>query len=191
MARRHTKAVGAMDGRSSTRDIGSVGHTGEASQRSVAMSVAVAIDRLAERFLWIAQFVIIASILIVAYYAMDRDPPFVIVSVEPASARPGEIITIQSEVRRETWRNCSADFTRYIFGPDQSRFYLDDGIASAHMINRMDEKTPNKLRVSFLVPYGINPGPARLETVLEYHCNRVHRLWPIEVTTIMPFTVLQ
>jgi hypothetical protein len=34
------------------------------------------------------------------------------------------------------------------------------------------------------------PGPAALVTSLEYRCNRVHSLWPIEVTTTFPFEVL-
>lgn len=148
------------------------------------------IDHIGERFLWVAQVVILGSIAIVAWYTLDRKPPFAVVSVEPAFARPGEYVTIKAEVRRDVNRHCSAEFSRYVFDALNTRFDLGTQLASPEMIERADQASPNTLRVSFLVPPTIATGPARLDTVLQYRCNRVHYIWPIEVTTRMPFEVL-
>jgi hypothetical protein len=148
------------------------------------------IDAWSERFLWVAQSVIVGCIGLIAWYAADRAPPFSVLSVDPAFARPGEIVVIQAKVQREDWRRCSADFTRYVFDSQDTRTYVDDGRASVEMIANMEKRSPGLLRVAFRVPEQASPGIARLETVLHYKCNRVHALWPIEVTTQMQFTVL-
>jgi len=148
------------------------------------------LDRMAERFLWVAQVTIIGSIAIVGYYMLDREPPFAVLSVQPAQARPGEYITITAEVRRDAHRNCSAEFSRYVFDATRTRFDLGSQVASAEMVRAMEERSPRELRISFLVPPTAAFGSAWVETVLQYHCNKVHRVWPIEVTTRMPFQVV-
>ena len=148
------------------------------------------IDDIASRFLWIAQVIIAASLCVVAWFAMDREPPFAVLSVEPAAAKIGETVMIKAKVRRDVSRHCAADFTRYVFDVNDVRFFIDDGRASSDMIDRMEKRTPGELKVAFVVPNVANPGPATLETVLHYQCNRIHKIWPIEVTTTMPFTVL-
>lgn len=148
------------------------------------------LDRMADRFLWVAQFIIVSSIAIVGYYTLDREPPFAVLSVEPASAKPGEWITIKAAVRRDVRRNCSAEFSRYIFDSSNTRFDVGTQVASAELVKAINERSPNELKVSFIVPQTASPGSAWMETVLQYHCNKVHRIWPIEVTTRMPFEVL-
>lgn len=138
----------------------------------------------------VAQVIILAALCLVGYYAMDRDPPFAVLSVTPSEAMPGQYVTIEAKVRRDTWRRCDAEFSRYLYDSSGARFDLGHSIASAEMIGKMDAASPGVLRVSVLLPASMAPGPANLETVLDYFCNKVHRAWPITVTTDLPFLVL-
>jgi hypothetical protein len=123
--------------------------------------------------------------------ALDRRVPFSVVSVEPAYARPGQIVVIRATVHRDTKRECSAEFTRYVFDAARTRWYLDSGQASPALIETLEERSPGHLAVAFRVPEDAAPGGGTLETVLDYRCNKVHYLWPVQVTTALPFTVLE
>lgn len=138
----------------------------------------------------VAQIIIFLAIALVVYYAMDRDPPFAVVSVLPAQARPGEYVTLQATVRRDVDRRCSADFSRYLYDSAGSRFDLGRSSASAEMIDSLERTSPGFLKVSIKLPEVMEPGQADMQTVLAYRCNKVHTIWPIEVTTDIPFLVL-
>jgi hypothetical protein len=127
--------------------------------------VDVALVRLA----WLPRLVLLVAVVMVVIQAMDRHPPFEVLSVEPVSARAGEVVTITAKVRRDT------DYPVVMF--------------SDAMIDNMHRMAPGVLRVSIVVPSNAAPGAASLVSVLRYRCNRTHALWPIEVTTELPFTV--
>ena len=148
------------------------------------------IDSLFTRMLWVAQIIILCGLLIVCWYAMDRKEPFAVLSVEPSSARPGEVIQITARVWRDNGRDCSAQFARRIVDASGTGFDVGHGIASASMINSMETQNPGVFRIKMVVPVGAADGPAVLQTSLRYACNKVHYLWPIEVLAQMPFTVL-
>jgi hypothetical protein len=148
------------------------------------------LDHFAERFLWAAKAMIFVSLGLLVLYAADREPPFEVLSVEPAEARPGDQITIYASVRRDVSRGCSAEFSRYVFDARGMRHDMGTSIASAQMIADMQRRTPGQLIVTFQVPANASPGQARLDSVLHYRCNKVHSLWPIDVTTSLPFMVL-
>lgn len=141
-------------------------------------------------FDWLATFVLFVTIIAAGFLALDREPPFAILEVEPAAARAGETVKLHMTVRRDVERECSAEFTRYVFDSGFTRYYIDRGQASADFIRNLEKKSPGHLNIAFTIPADVDPGPATLETVLDYRCNKMHRLWPIEVTTIAPFTVL-
>jgi hypothetical protein len=138
----------------------------------------------------LAQAILVCGLLVVLYYAADREPPFAVLSVKPAAAYPGEFVAIEANVRRQVERNCSAEFARYIFDSQGTRYDLGGGTASAELVGRMERQSPGVLRLSVQVPPTAAPGTAHLVTVLDYACNRTHRIAPIQVTTEMPFTVL-
>lgn len=138
----------------------------------------------------VAQVIILAAIVLVAYYAADREPPFAVLSVEPAAARPGDYITIRARVRRDVDRKCDAEFSRYIFDSSGARFDVGTSIASAEMIESLATKAPDTLTVSVMLPQSMSAGSAHLKTVIGYVCNKTHVWVPIMVTTDLPFTVL-
>jgi hypothetical protein len=156
----------------------------------VAMGVARSINHVVVATEGIARAIIFVAFCLVLYYAADREPPFAVLTVEPAYAQPGQSITIKAAVRRDVERGCNAEFSRYVFDSGGAGFDLGHAISSAEMISRMERDFPGALMVKFQVPADAQPGPALLQTVLDYRCNRTHNLWPIQVTTAMPFTVL-
>ena len=156
----------------------------------IAMRLAQAANHLVLATENVARAIIAAAVCVVIYYAADREPPFAVLSVEPATAYPGEFVTIKAKVERQADRNCSAEFARYIFDAQGTRYDISTGTASAELVSRMERADPGVLKVSVLVPPSAAPGKAHLVTVLDYACNRTHRIAPIQVTTDMPFTVL-
>ena len=156
----------------------------------LAMVLFEAVDRVLRRFLLAAQIIIVFGLITAVAMAFDRKPPFVVLTVAPAYASPGQSVTIHATVKRDLSRRCSASFARYLYASDGSRRDLGGSAASAETISDLERRSPGELVVSFAVPADMPPGPAALVTSLEYRCNRVHSLWPIEVTTTFPFEVL-
>ena len=147
-------------------------------------------DSLAKRMMWIANMTLVCAALAVAWFAMDRTPPFSMLSVIPTSARAGDWITIRGTVRRDIDRQCSADFSRFLFDSGFTRYDLGSSTATAEMISGMENRAPGIVAITLKLPENISVGDAVLVSSLEYRCNKIHRLWPIEVTTEMPFRVL-
>lgn len=141
------------------------------------------LDRLARIF-------IVVLLVAVAVLATDREPPFAVLSVQPAAARAGDIVIVRAKVRRDTERGCSATFVRYVTDSESTRWLIDHGNASSAMIAHLEKRSPGTLALAVRVPYDARPGPAEMETVLDYACNKTHYVWPIQVTTQLGFTVL-
>lgn len=149
-----------------------------------------ALDRLMRKLDWIPQWTLLIALGLVIFQAADRKPPFAILSVEPAIAKAGETVTITAEVWRDQGRNCSVQMSRSVFDARGHRSDYPVARFSDQVIDDIERRTPGMLKVSFVVPANAVPGTAELISVLDYRCNRVHALWPIEVTTRMPFEVV-
>ncbi len=154
------------------------------------MEIARAINHAVIATEWVARVILMLALMLVLYYAADRDPPFRMISSSYAEGRAGEDIKIVNQVHRDISRNCNTEFTRYVFDSTGARYDLGHAKASAEMIARMERMTPGMLVVSLRIPSNAAPGPATLQTVVYHHCNRVHAWFPIETTVDMPFTVL-
>jgi hypothetical protein len=148
------------------------------------------IDQWMQRWMWFAHLTILLAVAIVATYAADRAVPFKMLEVDPAfEVTAGKPATLRAKVWRDPTRPCAASFSRYIFDSTGARFYLDASFATAAMIQSMERSRPGELVLTVDMPTALAAGPARLVTALQYRCNKVHSLWPIEVTTELPFTV--
>ena len=147
-------------------------------------------DHTLQTLIWIPRLMLFVAAVLIIIQAMDREPPFGILSVEPASARPGELVTITARVKRDSTRDCSAAMSRSIFDSSGQRSDYPIMRFSDAVIDDMERRMPSMLKVTIQVPANATPGPAQLVSVLDYRCNRVHALWPIEVTTVMPFEVI-
>ena len=162
----------------------------ETAERGAVM---VALQRFNLMFDAIARIVHVTLALMFAalvWFAFDRAPPFEMLHVYPAQAKVGEQITVYAYVRRQISRNCSAKMSRAVFDSIQDRFDLGDSFFTADMIERMEFATPGRVALRFTIPPTSRPGSAALVSALEYSCNATHRVWPIAVTTVAPFTIL-
>jgi hypothetical protein len=148
------------------------------------------VDALLERLSWVPSLVLLIALVVILIQITDRRPPFEIRHVEPAFARAGEALTLHAEVWRDVDRKCSAEMSRYVFDANGARWDYPVSMFSSSIISRMEQATPGALKVAIIVPVGAAPGRAELVSVLSYRCNRAHALWPIEVTTHMPFIIL-
>ena len=149
-----------------------------------------ALDRWLQRWMWLANLTIVLAFVIIATYAADRAPPYKILESEPFEIRAGQTGVFKAKVWRDPGRTCSADFSRFIFDSAGARHDLGNSMATAKMIADMERKAPGRLTLSIEMPPALAPGPATMVTTLHYKCNKVHAIWPIEVTTELPFTVL-
>ena len=148
------------------------------------------LDQWLQRWMWLANLTILLSFVIIATYAADRAPPYKILESEPMEVVRGQTGVFKAKVWRDPGRTCSADFSRFIFDSTGARHDLGNSMATAKMIADMEKRTPGHLTLAIEMPPGLAPGPASMITTLHYKCNKVHSIWPIEVTTSLPFTVL-
>lgn len=156
----------------------------------IAVRLAASINHIVVATEKLAQAIVVCGLLLVAWYAADRKPPFSVLSVESASGYPGGSVVFRAKVARQVERNCSVSVVSYAFDSAGTRFEVYRGVDPASAIRRTDKISPGELKVAVRLPEAIEPGPASLLTVREYECNKTHRIVPIEVTTSWPFTVL-
>ena len=158
---------------------------------AVAHQVVDALNRFVQRMMRVCVITIAVGVVVFASQAMgNRAPPFKVLSVEPATVRPGDYVRIHASVWRDQNRQCSAEYSRYMFDRDGLRYDMGSSFASVAMIAAMEAKTPGRLSVAAQVPASIVPGRASIQTVLNYACNPAQQFFPIEVLTEMPFYVL-
>lgn len=124
--------------------------------------------------------------------AFDRRPPFAVLPHEPVLVQAGQWASLNVPVYRDLERKCDAVYSRFLFDSANSRTDLSTGFVPWEQIAAMDARTPGRLLVNIPVPPlaasgvkgGVQPGPGRLATDLEYTCNKGHAyLYPIKVHT--------
>lgn len=179
-----------MDACSDSGGHGSGGRSAETVEGNAVMAFLHRIDRVMVRLAWVPRIMILVAVVLVLFEASDRKPPFQLLSVEPAAARPGESVVITSRVWRDGSRDCSAHRSRSMFDAASVRYDYPVAMFSDAAIDRVERETPGLLRVAVVLPLSATPGPANVVSVTQYRCNRTHAVWPIDVTTVMPFTIL-
>ena len=125
-------------------------------------------------------------------WAFDRDPPFAVVGpVMAFNAAPGETAFFNADVRRDLDRECSVIFSRHMIDGAGVRhdFAKDPRVMTSDGIRAMDLLMAGRLRLAVEIPRGANPGPAVYTTELQYSCNPLHRIWPIDVTMPLRFRI--
>ncbi len=144
-----------------------------------------------ERSIAVAWVLIALSAAVVIYWAFDRSPPFVMLDYTAFNGRRGETVLVAANVDRNLERNCSVTFSRYLFDAKGVRSDLS-GIQymTASALAQMERDNPSKLLLSVKLPDNVQPGPAKLVTSLEYVCNPIQRIWPLDVLMEMNLVVL-
>ena len=144
------------------------------------------------KVIWLALSAVIGIALAqVGVWAFDRDPPYKLLSVDPAISRRGEYVDLTAHVWRDVHRGCAAEFVRFLYTSAGYRVDMEGAqFISARNLEQMERRDPGMLRLKLFVPVMMVAGRTKLVTEIRYICNPLHHLWPIEVTTTMPFDVL-
>lgn len=150
------------------------------------------ITKVIQRLEWFWRIVLVLCAGPVLYWALDREPPFALLSYPVNSPRPGDLLYVDARVRRDIDRECTAEFSRYLFDRNGSRHEAQGPqLMTAQAIREMDAANPGVLRVPMQIPFSFPPGPAKMVTVLRYRCNPMQDLLrPIGVQMTIPFEVL-
>ena len=146
----------------------------------------------------VAEVFIVCFVGLVIFYAMDREPPFEMLSVEPASAKAGEMVTIKMKVRRDISRNCDGDIDRWMIDSGGAELHIGRVSRSAEAFKQLEQQTPGSWETKLLVPHVMRPGQGFFKADNRYYCNKTQKLmvgelgwlWAIRSTTVVPFTVL-
>ena len=149
------------------------------------------IQGLMHRYLGAAWLILFLSSAGLVWMALDRDPPFVSLSYTATNARPGEMAQIDAVVRRETWRKCDVEFSRFFIDAAGTRWEITPyTYVTAKGLGSFETLSPDRLRLPIPIPAGAAPGPAVAVIPLAYRCNIVHTLAPIDVVLEYKFEVL-
>mgnify|MGYP003510480865 CR=1 FL=1 len=148
--------------------------------------------QLLERMMWFWIILLIVSVGQVIWWAMDRSPPFRVLSHQVNSPHAGGVLTVRAKVQRDLERDCSVTFSHYLLDRNGARHEnTGQQVMTAQAIRNMDAMAPGELNVQMLVPANFPPGPGSMTTVLEYRCNPLQYVArPIPVEMNIPFEVL-
>lgn len=157
---------------------------------------ALEVSRLANLFVermlfWWRVIIVIGLGMLTWQLAVDRDAPFRLTRVYPAQAYPGESVTIQAEVWRDTSRECAVEMDRHAIDADLQRTDYPRAVFSPADIATMEKTSPGMMRPTVLVSSNAACGPATVVSNLYYSCNQAQQwILPIHVRIELPFTVL-
>ena len=151
-----------------------------------------ALDRFANRLVVIGLTFLVIPLLVFCMWSVDRKAPFELVSYSDISVVPGDSLVAHEVVRRDVSRNCSATFARYTMN---SRKEKGNESPVTYMNARAIENMSltmgvDKLDLTYPISDDMPLGQASLVTVLDYRCNPLHYIWPIQVVTVVPFNVI-
>ena len=145
----------------------------------------VGLERVAKVCTVIAVGIIMAGL-------SDRAPPFKVTSVDRPSGVPGGKISFDAVVWRDISRACDVTMYRSVFHSNGKRVDLDPQFYTAQSIRHMERVMPGRMRPEIEVPENATPlQDAYMASRLRYVCNPYQVFWPVDVTLIMPFDVLQ
>lgn len=125
--------------------------------------------------------VVFALQAVVWYF--DDEVPFEVIGYTPSIGSPGEDVVILVRVKRDVQRNCSVDFSRYFYDSRGTRFDTSEGERhmNASAIAQMDAANPGILQYTFRIPEAASLGTGKIITSLDYVCNPLHKMYPIQV----------
>lgn len=141
---------------------------------------------------WAPRIILLAVAGWVVAMAIDREPPFHLLGYQTNQPRPGGVLVVRAQVKRDLERECSVAFSRYLFDHFGSRHEASGPqMMTPQALRSMDALAPGQLNVQVAIPINFPPGPATMNTVLEYRCNALQDiLRPIGVEMVIPFEVL-
>lgn len=141
---------------------------------------------------WLWRAILVLCLLQVAWWLVDRVPPFRLIEATTNTPRPGEMLIVEARVHRDLKRDCSVTFSRYLFDSAGFRHEsIGPQLMTPYALRTMDAMAPGQLNIRMQIPEGFPPGRGTVNTVLEYRCNPLQDLVrPIQVEMNIPFEVV-
>ena len=144
-----------------------------------------------ERYILFSWAIIGACALVALYWALVRSPPFVMHEYTVLNATRGETAYVNATVERDVGRGCTVNFVRYLIDANKARHDIGGTqYMTAAALAQLERDMPDSLRLAVRIPADVPVGPATLVTALEYRCNPMHSLWPIDVLMLIDLKVL-
>ena len=144
-----------------------------------------------DRYIIVSWMVIAGASAVLAYWALDRTPPFALKNYTVFNSAAGQTAFVNASVERVLTRDCTVTFSRYLVDSQRIRHEIGGAqYMSSAALNQMEQDMPGALRLAIKLPMDMPVGPANLITALEYRCNPMHGLWPVEVLIQMKLEVL-
>ena len=141
---------------------------------------------------WVPRLALVGVLVWIGAMALDREPPFKLLSYWTNQPKPGGTLVVRAKVHRDLDRECSVVFSRYLFDRVGARHEASGPqMMTPQALRSIDALAPGELNMQVPIPINFPPGPAVLTSVLEYRCNALQDvLRPINVELNMPFEVL-
>lgn len=125
---------------------------------------------------WLPRAGLTVVLLWVLGMAVDRSPPFKLLSAWASQPKPGGVLVVRAKVWRDLDRECSVSFSRYLFDKVGARHEASGPqMMTPKALRNMDALAPGELNLQVPIPINFPAGPAALTTVLEYRCNALQR----------------
>ena len=140
----------------------------------------------------VPRLALVGALVWIGAMALDREPPFTLLSYWTNQPRAGGTLVVRAKVQRDLDRECSVTFSRYLFDKVGARHEASGPqMMTPKALRNMDALAPGELNLQVPIPINFPAGPAVLTTVLEYRCNALQDvLRPIGLELNMAFEVL-
>lgn len=132
-----------------------------------------------------------ASVQLVTW-GLDRRVPFELINYHVNEAQAGDAIIIRGNVKRDLSRSCTLMYSRVFYDSTGARFELtkEPQLMTAGALADLNERLPDTLLLNITVPPLAAPGAAAVVSALQYECNPVHKLYPLNMLVTFNVTVL-
>lgn len=134
----------------------------------------------------------LAGLIQAAVWALDNQPPTRMLGAEVPPVFAGDTVIVTEKVERDKDRPCGARHTRILFDSIGTPFDIQGGAQTTNAAAREKRAalSPGKLTFTVKVPPEAASGPATIVTTMQYTCNPLHQLFPIEAVTIVNLEIL-
>lgn len=127
----------------------------------------------------------------VGVWSLDRTPPFEMYTYTINKPVQGGSMEVHGIVRRDLDRKCSVKYTRMMYDSSGRRFWETPELSMSYSaLSDMDAKMRSRLELIVSIPDDAPVGSVTMITDLQYKCNPIHALWPIQVTTSVETEIL-
>ena len=149
------------------------------------------VARAASYLIYLGAVCVLLAGFQVIRWTLDYMPPFALFDYTSSPAKPGEVLTIRANVRRDLGRRCSVHYSRSFFDSTGTRFDMaSEQFMNADAIEELNRKLPDKLILTLAVPAHATPGKGAVMVALDYKCNPLQSHYPISMILMMDVEVL-